>query len=181
MKDITATILLLLSIGIFYTFTSTQYQEVKNLQTLANEYKKVLDEASAIVELRDTLLATYSSIPKSEIDRLNKVLPENVDTVQLALDLDGIASRYGVSIRSVKTSTGATSGDQSLIVLSENAPTYEKANVSFNFISSYENFKRILADVERSLRIMDIKSITFQAQDSGLYDYQISADTYWLK
>ena len=59
MKNTTAIILLLLSVGLFYTFTSAEYQEVKDLQVLVNEYKSVLDEASAIVELRDTLMATY--------------------------------------------------------------------------------------------------------------------------
>lgn len=179
MKDTTAVILLLLSIGIFYTFTSGQYQEVKKLQTLANEYENVLKEASAIEELRDSLLNTYTAIPKAEIERLNKVLPNTVDTVQLAFDLDGMASKYGISIRSVKTNTDTS--NQDLSVLSDQAPTYSKANVTFSFISNYANFKQMLADVEKSLRLMDISTISFQSQESGLYDYQISADTYWLK
>ncbi|MEK7177033.1 MAG: type 4a pilus biogenesis protein PilO [Patescibacteria group bacterium] len=180
MKDTTAVILLLLSIGIFYTFTSGQYQEVKNLRTLALEYKNVLDEAAAIEELRDSLLNTYSAIPKAEIERLNKVLPNTVDTVQLAFDLDGMASKYGISIRSVKTNTDITA-NQDFSVLPDHAPTYNKASITFSFISNYANFKQMLADVEKSLRLMDVSSISFQSQDSGLYDYQISADTYWLK
>ncbi|KKW01839.1 MAG: hypothetical protein UY36_C0015G0007 [Parcubacteria group bacterium GW2011_GWA1_49_11] len=101
--------------------------------------------------------------------------------MQLALDLDGMASRYGISIRSVKTSTATQSTDPSQIVLPGQAPTYEKVEVTFNFISNYQNFKLMLADIEKSLRIMDVKSASFQTQDSGLYDYLISADTYWLK
>ena len=181
MKDTTAVILLLLSVGIFFSFSSGQYQEMKNLQTLADEYKSVLNEASAIEGLRDSLLNTYSAIPKSEIERLNKVLPNTVDTVQLAFDLDGMASKHGISISSVQTNTDTQSADQSLTVLPEHAPTYNKASVTFSFIANYENLKKMLSDVEKNLRLMDISSISFQVQDSGLYDYKVSADTYWLK
>src|SRR3990167_4614487 len=88
MKHNTAIVLLLLSLGLFYTFTNSQYREVKELSALANEYQSVLKNISQIVELRDSLLATYATIPVVEIDRMNKVLPDNIDTVRLALDLD---------------------------------------------------------------------------------------------
>ena len=180
MKNNIAIILLLLSVGLFYTFTNVQYRKVKDLRVLAGEYQNILENASAITDLRDALLVTYTAFPKEEINRLNKVLPDNVDTIRLALDLDGMASRYGISIKGIQTTIGAT-GDANLIVLPEYAGVYEKATVSFSFISNYDNFKRLLADIEQSLRIMDVKSASFQAAESGFYEYQISADTYWLK
>lgn len=180
MKNNTAIVLLLLSVGLFYTFTSVQYREVQSLQAMADEYRNVLRNVSSIIELRDSLLVTYEALPKAEIDRLNKLLPDNIDTVRLALDLDGMASRYGISIRSIQTTTGA-SGDANLVVLPEYASAYERATVSLSFISNYDNFLRILADIEKNLRVMDIRSIAFQTNDSGLYDYQISVETYWLK
>lgn len=180
MKSNTAIILLLLSVGLFYTFTNAQYRDVRKLHTLANEYQNVLQRVSAIVELRDTLLSDYGTIPKTEIDRLNKVLPDDIDNVQLALDLDSMAARYGISIKSIQVATEA-SGGTDLIVLPEYADPYDKAAVTFSFVSNYENFLRLLADIEKSLRIMNVKSISFATSDSGLYDYQISVETYWLK
>ena len=180
MKNNTAIILLLLSVGLFYTFTNVQYQDVKGLHVLASEYQNVLRNASLIVELRDRLLVTYETFPRAEIDRINKVLPDNVDTVRLALDLDSMASRYGISIKNIQVTTGV-SEDASLIVLPEYANIYDKVSVSFGFVSNYENFVRLLVDIEKSLRIMDIKSISFSTSESGLYDYQISVETYWLK
>ena len=181
MKDTSAIALLLLSVGLFYTFTNAEYKEVKELQALANEYEDVLDEAEDIMKLRDKLLDTYSTISKSEIDRLNKVLPDNIDTVQMALDLDGIASRYGISIKSIKTTTDASIIDPTLTVLPEYAAPYDRANVSFSFVSDYDNFKLMLNDLEKSLRIMDLKAVSFRALESSLYEYSISVDTYWLK
>lgn len=180
MKNNNAIILLLLSVGLFYTFTNAQYQSVKELNALANEYKTVLKNVSGIVDLRDKLFVTYSAFPKVETERLNKVLPDNIDTVRLALDLDSMASKHGISIKSVQTVLGANSAS-GLIVLPEYAKNYEVATVSFSFISNYENFKGFLADIEKSLRIMDVKSVSFQVADSGFYEYQVSVETYWLK
>ena len=179
MKNNTAIVLLLLSIGLFYTFTNSQYREAKELSALANEYQSVLKNISQIVELRDSLLATYATIPVVEIDRMNKVLPDNIDTVRLALDLDSMAARYGISIKNIQTILG-TNRNANLIVLPEYESAYETATFMFGFVSSYDNFMRFLADIEKNLRIMDIKSITFQTSDSGFYDYQVSAETYWL-
>ncbi len=180
MKRNTSIVLLLLSIGLFYTFTNSQYREVKDLNTLANEYQSVLNNISQIVELRDSLLSTYATIPMTEIDRMNKVLPDNIDTVRLALDLDSMAARYGISIKNIQTKIGGST-NVNLIVLPENEKIYQTATVTFGFIANYTNFLRLLADIEKNLRIMDIKSITFQATDSGFYEYQVSAETYWLK
>ena len=179
MKNNTAVILLLLSVGLFYTFTNTQYQNVKSLYAIAGEYKNVLKSVEDIVELRDNLLSDYETIPRTEVDRINKVLPDNADAVRLALDLDTVASRHGISIKNIQTTTGA--GEGGLAVLPGYGGIYEKATVTFTFVSDYGNFVDLLVDLERSLRIMNVKSISFQTNDSGLYDHQISVETYWLK
>ena len=176
----TSIALLLLSVGLFYTFTSVQYQEVKELNLVARKYRDVLQDASRIIELRDSLLITYESIPEGEIERITKALPDNINTVRLAFDLDGMASRYGISIKNIQAVVGP-SGASNVVVLPEFEGVYERATVSFAFVSTYANFMRLLADLEANLRIMDITSIFFQANDTGLYEYQVSVETYWLK
>lgn len=183
MNNNIAIILILVSIGIFYTFTSGQYKEVKRLSEQASRYEGVLESASSIATLRDSLLTNYSSIPRTEIERLEKVLPANVDTMQMALNLDGIAARYGISVKSIKTTTDTAVTDPTILPEYDTS-TYKKAVVSFSFIATYQNFKLFLKDIEKSLRLMDINSVSFQsstAGESGLYEYQVTADTYWLK
>lgn len=173
-------ILIVLAVGLFYTFTSPQYQEVKVLQASANEYQKVIENVSRIAEARDALLVSYEAIPRIERDKLLKVLPNNVDSVRLALDLDTIAGRYGIAIRNVRVDTKADPNAASIVLPDHKLP-YEKAIVTFGFISNYENFIRLLTDLERSLRIMDIKSVSFRVAETGLYEHQIQVETYWLK
>ena len=179
MKNTTAIILLILSGALFYTFTSPQYDKVKALSVTAGDYRGVLANISEIAERRDDLLTSYEAIPRVEIDRLNKALPDGVDTVQLALDLDTIAARYGISVKNVRINTSAANA--SLPVLPEYEKPYEKTVVSFSFVSNYANFKLFLADLEKSLRLMNVREVTFLTSEDGLYEHQISIETYWLR
>jgi hypothetical protein len=173
-------ILIVLAIGLFYTFGSPQYREVKTLQASASEYKNVIENVSRIAESRDALLVAYEAIPPSEREKLMKVLPNNIDSVRLALDLDTIAGRYGIAVKNVGVSAKADS-NSALAVIPDNRVPYEKAVVTFSFVSTYENFMSFLGDLEKSLRIMDVKSVSFQVSENGLYEHELQVETYWLK
>lgn len=178
MNRTTSIILIILSLGIFYTFTSPQYGDAQELATQASEYRNVLDNADRIGEARDNLLSNYEGIPEAEKERLAKVLPDNVDAVGLARDLDAMAAAYGITIKSIDVKTAS---DDKTIVLPDHDAPYDKATVSFSFISTYANFAKFLADIETSLRLMDVKSVHFQVGPNGLYEHRITLETYWLK
>lgn len=179
MKTNTSIILLVIAVGLFFTFTNPKYQEVKNLQKEAGEYRQVLDSTERIMDTVALLSASYQDIPKEELDRLSKVLPPTLDTVGLALDLDTIASKHGIAIRNVAVVSGPGKSG-SLVGGDPDSPVGEKT-ISFSFISNYEDFRSFLDDLETSLRIIDVKSVTFATNDAGLYQHNISVDTYWLK
>lgn len=186
MKNSTAVILILIAIGLFYTFVDPEYQKIKALQAEAGEYSRVLDDVDRLVELRDGLLVEYENIPRAELDRLEKVLPDNIDTVRLALDLDTIAAKYGISIKNIQVL--ATPEEANEIITEEESvgevlkPRAEKVTVAFGFVANYNNFKSFLEDIEESLRITDTRSVTFTSTGEGsLYDYQVTVQTYWLK
>lgn len=179
MQNNTAAVLILLAIGLFYVFTNVQYRQVQDLQALANEYQEVLKNVSLISGLKEELLVAYNSFSVEEIERINKVLPDNVDNVRLALDLDAMAAQHGIALKSVRTSPAT--GGAGRVILPENESDYDRVTVSFSFVAGYENFKGFLKDLEKSLRIMDIESASFQSGDSSLYEYKVAVETYWLK
>ena len=178
MKNSTATILLLISIGLFYTFTSPQYAAVKEIRAEADEYRRVLDGADKISEKSYELEAEYRRIPMAELDRLDKALPSNIHSVRLALDLDSIAARYGITLKNVQVDQLLESGTG---VINVGSTPYEKVNVTITFTSNYSNFTRFLTDLEKSLRISNVRSIYFLPGDGGLYDHRLTIETYWLK
>lgn len=174
-------ILILLSIGLFFTFINPQYQEVKGLRSVAGQYQDVLQNVSEISRMRDNLLVDYGAVPQEDIDRLNKMFPNHADVVRIALDLDTLAARYGFSINSIQTDPGSSSRQGGIIMPDEPNP-YERANITFSFISNYSSFVRFLSDLERSLRVMDIRGVTFSTNaETGLYEHRITVETYWMK
>jgi hypothetical protein len=177
----TALILILLAAAIFFTFTSSQWAAAQALAAQAAEYRDVLDNVSRITEARDDLLANYQTIPASEKDRLEKALPDNVDIVGLAKELDAVASRYGIAISRVQVDEEANRAVRSLPGAETGSLPYEKTLVSFTFISNYESFSKFLGDLERSLRVMDVKQVSFQAGEAGVYEHKVTVQTYWLK
>ncbi len=183
MKTSTAIIVLLISVGLFYTFTSPQYKKIENLRTASKTYNNILNNASELSTKREELLSQYRSIPKENIENLSKVLPDNVDIVRLTMDFDSIASRYGLSIKSIQVdkSKGGTSSNNSAIIVNQAEHAYDSTVISFSFVSSYNNFRKFMRDIESSLRIVNIKSIDFQSTENGLYQYKVSIETYWLK
>lgn len=179
MKNISNLIFVLLATGLFYMFTSPEYEKVKLLQVSAAEYANVIENVEKIAQSRDGLREEYDAIPLVERDRLMKVLPDNVDGVRLALDLDTMASRYNIVLSTVKVDKADP--NSALAVLPDPSLPYEAATVSLNFKANYDGFSRFLEDLEKSLRIMDVKSVSFHAFEDGTYDHSMRIETYWLK
>jgi Tfp pilus assembly protein PilO len=169
----------MVSLGLFYTFINPQYQRTKVLAEDVDRHKEVLDDVSALERTRDELLVKYQAIPKEEVENLKKLLPDNVDTVKLAMDLDAIGSKYGISITELNVTTDKK--DNSTSVISTSESPYDKVLVSFSVIATYPNFLQFIKDVESSLRIADVRSITFKSNDNGIYEFEIDIETYWLK
>jgi Tfp pilus assembly protein PilO len=180
MKNSTALILVLVSVGLFYTFIGPQYTKAKDLMTQSAEFKNVLENVSSITDKKNDLLVKYQAMPQSDILRVNKILPSNVDTVQLATDFDSIASKYGISIKNIKTAENKIDNTATIMQDATEKP-YNAVKVSFAFTSTYDNFRKFMQDIEKSLRIIDIKSLSFNSTDAGLNEYEVSIQTYWLK
>ncbi|MBX4195667.1 type 4a pilus biogenesis protein PilO [Candidatus Parcubacteria bacterium] len=180
MKNSTAFILLLVSVGLFYTFISPHYEKVDVLKKQSDQYKNILGNVAELTKIRQDLDVKYQNTPATEIARLEKIVPDNVDTVNLAMNFDAIAARYGISIKSIRTVDNKDDAGTS-IMQSGQQKSYDTVTVSFSFITTYQNFRKFMQDVEQSLRIIDVKSLAFKTSESGIYEFQITIETYWLK
>lgn len=180
MKNSTALILLLISVGLFYTIILPRYDKAQNLRTQEAQYKEIIANVEALSAKRDDLEVKYQNVPVNEVSRLEKILPGTVDTVNLALNFDSIAARYGISIKSIRTVENKLDTGSNIIQSSAVAP-YGDVTVSFSFVSTYDNFRRFLSDIEKSLRIIDVSSVSFQTSPNNIYEFQLAVRTYWLK
>lgn len=176
-KLITPIILILVAGAVFFALISPGYERIKNLKVEGGQYGEALEKSRQLQEIRDELLAKYNNFSSSDLDDLKKIVPDHVDNVRLIIEIDSIASQYGMVVRDASLSQ-QESKEEGIII----SPGRQKEEItlSFSVVSSYDSFLRFLADLEKSLRIVDIESVSFLASDVDSNEYNIDVKTYWL-
>jgi hypothetical protein len=191
-RNITALILLVLAVGIYFTYTSGQIAVLNSIQAQNSQYLSAIDNAKKLINLRDSVLNQYNAISDLDKTRLDKIVPDNIDNIRLTIDISGIAARHGITATGIttsadaKSSAGATSPNPALNSTNPGLSTSASGNlstvtVSFGVTTTYANFISFLQDLERSLRVLDVTGITLSSSANGIYTYGVTMNTYWLK
>ena len=174
--------------AIFFFYTRPAYDGIQLAQAQINDYNTALDKAAELQTLKQSLLSRYNSFNPSDIERLQKLLPDHVDNVRLILDLDSLAGRYGLSLQNVDVSKIDSGKSQTALgAIGSSNQKYESLTLKFSTRGTYANFEQFLRDLETSLRIVDLASLSLtDSSEAGrvgepLYTYDITLRTYWLK
>jgi Tfp pilus assembly protein PilO len=180
------TILIIASIVIFVGYTNQNYKEMKELKTLQASYNDALSNSRKLLEVKGALTEKYNSLSDDDRDRLMKLMPDNVENIKLILDIQKIASQYGMLPRDVKFDTVAQVQKDGPLTpqqaQDQNKP-YGSFDLEFSVSGTYGNFLSFLRDLEKSLRLVDIISVSFSSSEGGssVYKYTFKIRTYWLK
>jgi Tfp pilus assembly protein PilO len=198
MKYLLPLINLVLAAGLFFVVTdkmfvnaaldekSEQVSEstggIRALKKRQQELDDAIVKAKALGKRVDELNGQYNSFSPSDIEKLDMLLPDHVNNIQLIIDVNGIAKRNSMSIKNIKVATSEDKETSS----SERKQSSLNANLgtmllSFSVTGPYEAYKKFLSDLSSSLRIIDISSTSFNTEDKGIYNYNIELRTYWLK
>lgn len=195
-RNSTALILVILSIGIYFTFTGGQLEKARAIKAVNDEYAKAIDNANQLIKVRDSLLLKRKEISEVDEDRFRKMVPSSVDNIGLVIDLKDMAKDHGLTLRGIKASAPNSQNIQPAPAATGNAarvgaagvratdistPTLDTITVSFTVTAPYQEFIRFLQDIESNLRIMDVTRLSMMSQDSGIYDFNVELKTYWLR
>lgn len=193
-KFILPGILIGLALGIFFTYTTKQYEKVKELRAINAAYEKAILDSVELIKKRDQVVSAYNSISEEDRLRLERILPDHVDSIRLINDIKGLLARRAVTLKSVKTGSAnaivgkTTVKENPSANIVSNEPIEDQQNdtiksetVNLQFTASYDVFLEILADLESSLRIMEISAIKFTPKDTGQYDFEVDVKTFWLR
>ncbi|MBP9715538.1 MAG: hypothetical protein KBD52_03570 [Candidatus Pacebacteria bacterium] len=194
------TLIIIAIIG-FFALVNPIYKDIGLLKAQVVSYNEALDNSKALEQERDKLTKKYNSIDPVNLDKLSKLIPDNVDNIRLILEIEKIASPYGMILKDVKYDTiqkkeVAVSGEiiQAGTSIPKSAENYGTWNLEFSTEGSYNNFLNFMKDLESNLRIVDIASIQFSSTEntnqggasaiskgSDFYKYGFKVKTYWLK
>ena len=189
-RNLTATILIILSGALYFTYTSGEWNNALAVKAVNDQYSTAISSAQQLISVRDTVLKEYNNISADDRANLDKMLPNTVDNIRLVIDLNNVALQHGFSLKNVTASAkdstsnstvpsggfSGTSGSGSITV-----PTLDTVAVSFSVSAPYQQFISFMQDLEANLRIMDITHLTVTANDTGTYDFSVQLNTYWLR
>lgn len=171
-------ILILAAIGLFFGYIDPTYKDVQGILEKQEELDLALNKSKELQAIRDKLLSRYNTFSTNNLERLTKLLPDNVDNVRLVLDIDNIASKYNMRIKSVAVKQARNRDTE---VIGPTEEQYESVVLAFSVTSSYEDIMSFMRDLEDSLRIVDIDEFSLNKSVGDLYEYNISIRTYWLR
>lgn len=210
-------------IGGFFLITSPIYEEISALQAEAEVYNQALENSANLQKERDRLTTKYNSFSAEDITKLEKMLPNSVDNIQLILEIQEEAAKRGIIVKNVEfepeqflnqeadpaaatpapvnnTATGQASAAGNTPATSaarnrtgrtasiDDNKDYESFELEFSVEGSYSDFVGFMQLMERSLRLIDINTISFTPGTSekdkkytDTYRYLFRINTYRLK
>lgn len=195
-KLIIPTLLIALSFGSYFLYTQPIYTEAKEVKAEVVKLDEAVTKLNAALKKKDNLATTYNALDTSLVARLNKLMPDNLDNIKLIIDVDRTAKQYGTILNAVKfdvdqqakndakatASSATTSTVRDNKTALEAKKDYNNFSLTMTFTGTFANFTKLVSDMEKNLRIIDITSVTFDAQDAkDIYKFEVKARIYWLK
>ncbi len=192
-RNITATILIILAIALYFTYTSGVWANAVAVKAVNDDYSSAIANSEKLISQRDSVLKDYNNISADDRSNLDKMLPNTVDNIRLVIDLTNIGLQHGFSLKNVtasaKASNDSTSNSGQIANFASthgsigniSIPTLDTVSVSFSVSAPYQQFISFMQDIEANLRIMDITHLTVTANDTGTYDFSVQLNTYWLR
>lgn len=203
MKFITSIILIAAAIAFFIFFTKPQWVELKANRVEVEKLNIAEQNAKNLKERIDGLQKIRNNISTADADKIQRMIPNNVESVKLIIDFDNmlqamVKERGTLALYESKAnlSSGKVSIENPKIVLNVNASSEDidttqlgVADFSFTVALTYADFMDFLKRIEYSTRIFDVQSISFTTSNDNkttnpndiIYNFNISLKTYWLK
>lgn len=197
--------ILLASVGVFFGFTKNEYQSVQDRKAEVAEYDKAVENSTTLLKKREELLELKNKFQKEDINRLNILMPDDVNSTKLILEIEHLATsihnlafedpKYDPNKKIATAGTkdagapaiadGAVAKDAKQPVTKmqelENQRDYGSFELEFTLIGTYSDFIDFLGDLEKSLRIVDIQQLQIVPKEGNNLKYILKVQTYWLK
>jgi Tfp pilus assembly protein PilO len=182
--------------SLFFVFTKPQLDTVRAMKVQISQYDEALDKFAQLARIRSALQQRYNTVDDEQRRRLTHMMPDHVDNIRLILDIDSIASRYGMAVQNVtvnREDSNKAAAASAIGAIGAQTQAFDSISLQFTSVGTYENFVRFLRDIESSLRVVDVTNLNVQpigaetesdkaAQNgTNFYKYTITLRTYWLK
>ena len=179
MKIIIPLLLIGAAVGIFFGYTDKNYRSTLVKKDQAVQIDKAKKSAYELNEQRQKLTEMRNKISNSDVNKINKMLPDSVENVGLIIEINNISKKNGMGdIKSPQINQESSAKSSSKGI---DSSKYGSLAMSFNVTGTYDQFLTFIQDLETYVRIVDVTGLSFTATKDGRYTYNITIQTYWLK
>lgn len=178
MNNTNALAIIVVSLGLFFLFGKPMLADISDLGIQKNGYEESIDKVNSIGETESALRAKINAIPADTKKKIDTIIPDKQNFVRLATDINGIANKHGIVINDFTFDNQSKTAP----TIAERATSrhYESGMLKFSFSARYIDLSSFLRDLEASLRLVDIREIGVSTLETGIYNYTVSAEIYWL-
>lgn len=196
-KALTPIIGIIVAVGLFFTYVRPTFEDIKGIQDETAQYAQAIEKASELQQRINELKQRQNSIPLADLERLEAMLPDRVEEVTVLLDIDALATTHRLVLGDIKVgeeakvaSAGQHSPDGSGQPTDETGlledpdaalrSQYTTLDMSFSVSGAYDDFRAFLAEIERSLVLMEITKIAFGASEGDAVPFTVAIRLYSL-
>ena len=174
--------LILISLGLFFLVGKPAFSDISRFQAEKQEYTDAIEQINSFESKKDELLTKLNNISPEDRQKMETFLPTKEGIVRLIADIDGIAAKRGIGIESANIVESKTDISRSVSEAPQ-AEIFGSKTIDITFASNYDALINFLNDLEKSLRVIDVRAINFSqgAELTTVYHYRVSLEVYWLK
>ena len=170
-KVLVPIISIIVALALYFFFIQDTLERVAELKIESAQFDETLKSAQELENTIERLTRESDNIQTSDLDKLEILLPDHIDSIRFIYDLNTIADIHNKTLG--KVSVEELKGDR-----------FTSTIVTFSINGTYSELLAFLSDLELSLRIIDVQSISFRVtndSDKDGIDYTIVIATHVLK
>lgn len=176
MQYIIPSILFSISLGIFFALTNPLIKDIEIVRDQAAQLDSALNDTKKIQSIRDSLLNKFNAIDVSDRENLLKILPVDINNAWLILEIDTIAFRNGILIKDINIFSGKSNNN-----FDTPQDPYQNIEITLGLTGTYETLRSFIKELEKSLRIIDVSTLSFTSGEGRVSKFTIKLKTYWLE
>lgn len=204
-QAITQIILILLSLVIIFTVIRPMFATIQANQVEVQKFKDALVMASQFNAKLAELQARANSFSASDLDALERYVPNEIDILEISRDIVLIAEGNDLLVQTLEVAEAAEIeeevqnesvpfspsdpldpngfvSDTGNIIAEEANSSIRERQFTLNAIGTYEQMKQALVDFERNaypLRLIGFELLT-EEENSALYNFKMELESYAL-
>ena len=183
-RTVTPILSAIIAILIFVFFTKPEYEKITALKETKESYVDTIKKYEKFNTDLNNLISKKNDIPESDRDRINEFVPSQIDTALLIVKLEKLSKDNGLLFGNIKANDGA---DKKLTANDPNkdgsadASELVSADISFDVIGTYPQFKNLLKSIESSLTLVEVTRISLNSKaDTQFSQYSLTVRVYGL-